>query len=148
MDIDGVTTGLDIYACYCRLADLREAGLDPKHFPETLEELVRWGRQLTKFTPDGDLVRIGFLPSLFHIYAPAFGAGFYDWTRNTVLLNTPANLRALTFLVDERRRLGFENVVRFESGLTAGVGNIQWPFISGGYSITVDGQWRFEQRPD
>jgi len=144
-DLYGVTTGLDIYACYCRLADLREAGLDTSNFPETLEELVRWGRQLTTFTSDGDLGRIGFLPSWFAIYAPAFGGGFYDWTKNTVILNTPANLRALTFLVDERRRLGFENVVRFESGLTVGLGNAQLPFISGAYSITVDGQWRVEQ---
>jgi len=144
-DLYGVTTGLDVYACYCRLADIREAGLDTAHFPETLEELVRWGRQLTKFTPEGDLARIGFLPSWFAIYAPVFGEGFYDWTQGTLTLNTPANLRALTFLVDERRRLGFDNVIRFESGLTVGVADAQFPFISGAYSITVDGQWRVEQ---
>lgn len=141
----GVTTGLDIYACYCRLADLRDAGLDPNQFPETLEELVHWGELLHKFTPEGHLARIGFLPSGFVTYAPAFGGGFYDWTRGTVLLNTPENLRAMTFLVDQRRKLGFENVIRFESGLTVGLGNVQWPFISGAYSITVDGQWRVEQ---
>jgi multiple sugar transport system substrate-binding protein len=141
----GVTTGLDIYACYCRLAVLREAGLDSNHFPETLDELVDWGRRLSKSSREGDLARIGFLPTGLAMYAPAFGGGFYDWTRGVVTLNTPQNLEALTFLVDERKKLGFENVVRFESGLTAGVGNAEWPFISGAYAITVDGQWRVEQ---
>jgi multiple sugar transport system substrate-binding protein len=141
----GLTTGLDVQACYCRLADLREAGLDPNHFPETLEELVRWGDRLRKTKPDGDLARIGFLPTLFSTYAPVFGDGFYDWKHGEVTLNTSDNLRALTFLVDERKKLGFENVIRFESGLSVGVGNAQWPFISGSYSIAVDGQWRVEQ---
>jgi multiple sugar transport system substrate-binding protein len=141
----GVATGLDLYACYCRLADLREAGLDPNQFPDTLDDLVRWGEELTKFTPDGDLARIGFLPSGLAMYAPAFAGGFYDWTQGVVTLNTPDNLRALTFLVDQRKKFGFGNVIRFESGLTVGVGNVQWPFISGAYSITVDGQWRVEQ---
>jgi multiple sugar transport system substrate-binding protein len=61
-----------------------------------------------------------------------------------LLLNTPENLRALTYLADRRKELGFDNVLRFESGLQQGFG-IDWPFISGQYSITVDGQWRVEQ---
>ena len=141
----GVTTGLDVYACFARVTDLREVGLDPDRVPETLEELVQWGQKLHKFTPEGSLTRIGFLPTDLKTYAPAFGGGFYDWTEGKVTLNTPANLRALAFLVDERKKLGFDNVIRFESGLTTGVANAQWPFIGGAYSITVDGQWRVEQ---
>jgi len=141
----GVSTGLDIYACYCRPTDLREAGLDPTRLPATLEELTQWGERLCRFAPDGSLNRIGFLPSMFAMYAPGFNGGLYDWNRGIVTLNTPENVRALTFLVDQRKKLGFENVIRFESGLTPGVANAQWPFISGAYSITVDGQWRVEQ---
>jgi len=141
----GITTGLDVYACYCRLADLRAAGLSIEQFPATLEELVDWGERLHKFGPDGGLVRMGFLPASLAMYAPIFGGGFYDWSRGVVTLDTPENLRALTFLVDQRKKLGVNNVIRFESGLTAGVGNAQWPFISGAYSIVVDGQWRVEQ---
>jgi multiple sugar transport system substrate-binding protein len=141
----GVTTGLDVHACFCRLADLREAGLDPGQFPQTLEELVQWGERLQKLTPEGRPIRIGFLPIMFAMYAPGFGGGFYDWTSGELTLDTPENLRALTFLVNERKKLGFENVVRFESGLSIGTAHAQWPFISGAYSITVDGQWRVEQ---
>lgn len=144
-DLYGITTGLDVYACYCRLKDLREAGLSADRFPETLDELVDWGRRLHKFLPDGSLARVGFLPSGFAWYAAVYGGGFYDWERGRVTLDTPENLRALTFLVDERKKLGIDNIIRFESGLTIGVGNVQWPFISGAYSIVMDGQWRVEQ---
>ncbi len=146
----GVTTGIDIAACFVRLDDLREAGLDPRNFPETMEELVAWGGKLNKFAPDGSLMRIGFLPTslggfALEQYAPVFGGGFYDWSRGEMTINTPENLRALSFLAEQRRSLGFDKVLRFESGLALGTSNVQWPFISDAYSITVDGQWRVEQ---
>jgi multiple sugar transport system substrate-binding protein len=141
----GVTTGLNARACYCRLDHLREAGLDPDDFPETLEELSVWAEKLHRYDDQGNLDRIGFLPNFYTAYAPMFGKGFYDWDSGEVLLKTPENLRALTYLVEERRKLGFENVVRFTSGLAVGLGNVEWPFISGAYAISVDGQWRVEQ---
>ncbi|MCX5759579.1 MAG: extracellular solute-binding protein, partial [Candidatus Hydrogenedentes bacterium] len=124
---------------------MHEAGLDPAQFPQTLEGLVAWGEKLHKFDAAGNLTRMGFMPTLFVTYAPAFGGGFYDWSNGRVLIDTPENLRALTYLVDQRKKLGFENVVRFESGLTVGVGNVDWPFIGGSYAIVADGQWRVEQ---
>jgi multiple sugar transport system substrate-binding protein len=141
----GLTVGLDVYACYGRVADLREAGLDPERPPQTLDELIRWGDQLNQFTPDRKLARVGFLPRGFYIYAPVFGGGFFDWNTHEVLVNTPANLRALTFLQESRAKLGIANVLRYESGHAIGDGGVTWPFISGFYSITVDGQWRVEQ---
>lgn len=141
----GVTTGLNIWACYVRLDHLREAGLDPKDFPDTLEGLVSWGEKLHRFNDKGELTREGFLPNWFAMNAPGFNGGFYDWDRGIVTLNTPENLRALSFLTEQRQKLGFEKVIRFQSGLATGVANVDWPFISGSYSISVDGQWRVEQ---
>lgn len=144
----GVTTGLNIFALYCRLDHLHEAGLSPQNFPTTLEGLVEWGEKLHKRTTSGDFARIGFLPSQysgFAMFAPGFGGGFYDWNNGAVTINTPENFNALSFLVSERKRLGFERVVRFQSGLAVGIGNADWPFISGSFSITIDGQWRVEQ---
>src|SRR5262249_38988028 len=48
------------------------------------------------------------------------------------------------FLVEERKKLGLENVLRFPSALTSPSG-VDWPFISGAYSIALDGEWRVEQ---
>jgi multiple sugar transport system substrate-binding protein len=75
-----------------------------------------------------------------------FGGGFYEERTGQVTLNTPPNLRALEYLARENRKLGYENVVRFTSGLAGdSSGGIDWPFISGAYSISLDGQWRVEQ---
>lgn len=141
----GVTTGLNTWACYCRLDYLRQAGLDPNHFPSTLEGLVKWGDKLNRFDQHGHLTRLGFLPNMFMMFAPGFGGGIYNWNTGKLTLDTPQNLRAMTFLVRQRQKLGFDNVVKFMSGLTGGAGDMTWPFITGAYAIVMDGQWRVQQ---
>jgi multiple sugar transport system substrate-binding protein len=142
----GLCTAVNIWACYYRPDHFREAGLDPDAFPETLEGLWAIGRTLERRAEDGRLVRMGFLPQWLNMYAPIFGGGFWDEAASRAVVDTPANLRALTFLAECRKALGFDEVVRFESSLNQGQGgNVDWPFISGRYSIVVDGQWRVEQ---
>ncbi|NIA14842.1 MAG: extracellular solute-binding protein [Nitrospiraceae bacterium] len=144
-----IPVGLDVYACYCRLDHLREAGLDPDEFPQTLEGLMDWGERLNRFDDSGRLTRLGFLPFIsqltFPMFAPAFGGGFFDWERGKLTIDTPENLRALRFLYEAREKLGLRNVIRFYSGLADGVGSAAWPFMSGQFSICVDGQWRVGQ---
>jgi len=145
-DLYGVTTGLNLWACYYRLDHLEAAGLDPNDFPKTLEELVDvWAPKLHRRDENGSLVRMGFMPKGWSLYVPGFGGGFWNWAKPSDLtIDTPENLRALRYLVEQRERLGFDNVLRFEAGLQSGFG-IDWPFISGQYSILLDGQWRVEQ---
>jgi multiple sugar transport system substrate-binding protein len=140
----GVTEGFDLAVIYYRLDHFREAGLDPDAFPQTLEALVTLGGKLHRFDKAGNLTRLGFLPQGLTAYVAAFGGGFYSEQTDTVLLNTPENLRALTFLVEERKKLGLDNVLRFTSALTSTSG-LDWPFISGAFSIALDGEWRVEQ---
>jgi multiple sugar transport system substrate-binding protein len=138
--------GPNLLACYYRTDHFRAVGLDPDRFPATLEALTAAAEKLHRFDRDGHLTRIGFLPEQFTQLAVLFGGGFYDERSGQVTLNTPQNLRALQFLAEQHRRLGYENVVRFTSGLAGdSSGGIDWPFISGAYSITLDGQWRVEQ---
>jgi multiple sugar transport system substrate-binding protein len=47
-------------------------------------------------------------------------------------------------MVDSRKRVGIDVATRFDSAQNSGAG-VEWPFISGSYSITIDGQWRIEQ---
>ena len=46
--------------------------------------------------------------------------------------------------MEARKRLGLDRVIRFQSGLSSDSG-ASWPFISGTYSVTLDGEWRVEQ---
>lgn len=140
----GLTMGFDLFVCYYRADHFREAGLDPDRFPTTLEELVAVGEKLNRFDKSHEITRLGFLPQTFSRYVASFGGGFYDEQTHQVMLDTPPNLRALEFLVDTRKRLGLQQVIRFQSGL-AGDSGASWPFISGTYSITLDGEWRVEQ---
>ena len=66
----GVPTNMNTYACYYNPKHLRDAGLDPSQFPKTLEDLLAWGRKLTKTDSDGHLTRIGFMPTGLERYAP------------------------------------------------------------------------------
>ncbi len=141
----GVTTGMNTWACYYIPQDFRDAGMDPDKFPKTLEELVEVGYKLNKFDEKGNLIHMGFLAKWWLLYVNGFGGGFYDWKNNRLNLDDPGNLRALEFLTEQRKKLGFHNVVRYESGLQTGVGGAEWPFMTGAYSIVADGQWRVQQ---
>jgi multiple sugar transport system substrate-binding protein len=141
----GVTIGLNVSGCFYLPKHFREASLDANHFPETLEELVADAEKLNRFDKNGNLVRLGFSPPGITSTAPLFGGGFYDWKTGEVTINTPENRRALQFLVDYRKKLGYENVVRFESGLDTGSFAGGWPFIGGAYSVAMEGAYRVEQ---
>ena len=139
----GLVMGFDLWVCYYRPDHFRQAGLNPDRFPETLEELVQTAERLHKFDKDGNITRMGFLPSGFQTFTPGFGGGFYDERTGELTLNTPENLRTLRFLAESRKRFGFEKVVRFEAGLSTDDA-ASWPFIHGNYSIMAEGEWRVE----
>lgn len=140
----GMTMGFDLFVVYYRPDYFREAGLDPDHFPATLEEMDALGAKLNKFDSQGTLTRTGFVPQTLQYFIPVFGGNLYDAKSGRLTLNTPENLRALKFIVDSRKRLGLDKVLRFQSGLPSDSG-ASWPFISGSYAMTIDGEWRVEQ---
>ncbi len=137
----GLTTGINVFACYYRPEHLEAVGAQA--FPDSLEGLMALADRLTRFDDAHRITRMGFMPAGFNMYAPIFGGGFFMDGR--LSLNTPRNLRALTFLSESRQKYGFENVLKFESSLNTGGFATEWPFISGQYSVAVDGQWRVEQ---
>lgn len=140
----GMVMGVDVYACYYRPSMFKAAGLDPNHFPTSLEELTADGFKLNKFDHTGNLTRIGFIPQTFTYFAPAFGGGFYDRKTGQVLLDSPQNLRALRYIIDTQKKVGIDKIVRFNAGLGSGE-NGSWGFIQGDYAVTLDGEWRVKQ---
>lgn len=143
----GMTIGADLMALYVNCKQLREAGFDPDKFPKTLEELEEMGIKLNRYDPksDGRLTRLGFLLSDVAYVSHNFGGGFYVKDDGTLELNTPQNLRALQAIVDYRKRIGFENVLRYQAGLNDIEGAASWAFMHGDVSIAYDGQWRVEE---
>ncbi|MGV3618318.1 MAG: ABC transporter substrate-binding protein [Fimbriimonas sp.] len=146
--IYGLAVGLNLTACYVRKDFLKEAGVDPETWvPKTIEELEEVGKRLDRFDKNGNLTRIGFNPPNFKSVVSAFRGGFWDWEQDGkggLMIDTPQNVEALTHIVDQRKRLGFDSVLRFQSGQGSDFGGA-WAFIQGAYGITIDGQWRVEQ---
>jgi multiple sugar transport system substrate-binding protein len=140
----GMVTAFDVYACYYRKDQFRQAGLDADRFPTTLDELTADGQKLDKFDARHDLTREGFVPETFTDYMGAFGGTLYDPRTGQVVVDTPENRRAMQYLFDVRRREGIDQVIRFDSSLNSGdAGN--WPFIGGKMSVALDGEWRVQQ---
>lgn len=140
----GLSTGMNIFALYYRPSHFKEAGLDPDHFPKTLEELDTIVPRLYQTDAGGYITRIGFMPRQLQHWAAVFGGRLYDDQAGQVTLTDPGNVAALTWMTGYGDRFGFDKVLSFEAG-QATTFAATWPFISGAYSIVIDGQWRVEQ---
>jgi len=140
----GMSIGMNMFGLYYLPDHMKEAGIAP-HAPQTLEELDEIGKKLDKFDANGNLTRLGWLPTNYMIFAAVFGGGFYDWNGEKLTMDTPENLRALQYISDSNKALGFGNVQRFNAGLDTQSSAGGWPFIGGAYSFIVDGAWRVEQ---
>ncbi len=140
----GLNLNYDVYACYYRPEQWREAGLDPDHFPTTLDALSEDGNKLTQIDPSGRIARLGFLPQTFTQYVPSFGGKFYDPATQQVVLDTPEQERALSYIVDQHKKTGFSRVIQFLAGLGSEQG-ATWPFITGQQAVVLDGEWRVLQ---
>ena len=134
--------GVDLYALYYRLDHLKEVGLDADHLPTTLEGVQALGEKLNRKDANGRLTRVGFMPQYWKQLVPSFGGSFGEGTRMT--FDTPENLQAVRFGVENVKRLGFDKVSRFLSTQAADSG-LNAPLIAGNYSIMLDGQWRVKQ---
>ncbi|MCX7017717.1 MAG: ABC transporter substrate-binding protein [bacterium] len=142
----GLCVGLNIFSLYYRPSHFIEAGLDPDKPPATISQLDAMAQKLTIIAKDASIRRIGFLPSVLQMWAPSFGGGFYDETSDSLTIMTQPNLRTLEWIRGYRQRYGVQNIIRYESSfLTGASGDLDWPFITGGYSIVLDGQWRVAQ---
>lgn len=141
----GVTIGADLMALYVNVQHLRDAGFDPDKFPKTLEELEEMGLKLNKYDENKVLKRLGFLLSDVGYVSHTFGGGFQIGADGKMQLNTPENLRALERIVNYRKKIGFDNVIRFQAGLNDIEGAASWAFMHGDLSVTYDGQWRVEE---
>lgn len=141
----GMTVGFDLWVIFYRVDHFREAGIDPDpaKFPKTLEGVVELGKQLDRFDSTGEPKRLGYLPQSLVNLVPSFGGWFFDEHAKEPNVYNPATLGALEFMVKERKRLGFDKVIKFVSGLPSSAGT-DMPFIGGAYSMMVDGEWRVE----
>jgi len=156
--IYGIPTGADDRVLYYNKkmfrenADkLRAAGCDPDRPPRTWSEVLKYGRALTEWNPDGTLKRIGFAPNFgnvwLYMYAFQTNAQFMSADGKKCTIDSPEAEEALQFMVDGYDNLkldpkgpgnGYEVSKSFESGF---LGKENDSFITGKIAMKIDGNW-------
>jgi ABC-type glycerol-3-phosphate transport system substrate-binding protein len=142
----------------------REAGLDPEHPPQTLEELDAMAEKLTKWEvtlPSGEkrietgylpnvpasqkrLLQAGFLPNeptwWTYGWGFVFGGKLLDGDKVTAL--SPDNLAAYEWVASYSKKLGVDAIQRFRSGFGS-FASAQNPFLSGRLAMEIQGVWMY-----
>lgn len=142
-----VTIGLNTFALYYNSKQLRAAGLDPQHLPESIPELLAWRDRLTRRDAGQTLTRVGLAPLSLGSIIPLFGSDFYDPIADRVNPHSEALSGAAKLVYQNNAYYGFDDVIRFLASVNVndGGGASGWPFISGQFAIVLDGVWRVGQ---
>lgn len=121
----------------------REAGLDPEHPPETIEQLDEYAGRLTRRDAQGDITQIGFMPAEPGWWPWAWG-GFFGgrlWNgKDTITTTAPENLRAFEWVRGYADRLGVKALQVFASGF-GNFSSPQNPFLSEIVAMELQGVW-------
>lgn len=137
----GVPTSLNVHMIYYNKAILREAGLDTERPPDTVESLEAYSYRLSQYDSEGRLTRIGFMPGSPFIWFWNFGGDIYDTASRRFVIDSPENLRALTWMRSFYDKYGIDRYRRF----TAMFGEYQSPnnpFYTGKIAMREEGQWQ------
>lgn len=135
-------TTRDSRALYYNRTRFKEAGLDPAHPPQTLEELVEYAKRMTHTGSDGNLTSLGmFLPADAAVLFAIFGGGIWDDHRQALTINRTENVEALKWLVDlADAQGGFRAVSAFAAGFGSDTSS-QNPLATGKVGMKIDGEY-------
>jgi multiple sugar transport system substrate-binding protein len=137
--------GTDNYALFWNKDLFEDAGLDPESPPQTMEELVEYADELTKFDGDGNMVQAGFIPdfswSHLDLYAAMFGGYWVSEDGTEIQMTSQPVIDALKWEQQFYTKYGPEEVLRLSSGL----GDYMSPdhgFYAGKVAMMVEGEWQ------
>jgi multiple sugar transport system substrate-binding protein len=90
------------------------SGLDPESFPNSLEQLTETADLLTRFSPEGHLEQLGFLPILStgqtSLFVQMYGAYWVNENGQQITANSPKVLEALRWEQQFYLKYNNENV--------------------------------------
>lgn len=132
---------LDAGALFWNPDLFRQAGLDPKRPPRTLEEMLDYARRLTRFDPSGEIRVLGMRPPELMELIIAFGGQFVDPRTGAITADHPTNIEAARYY---RALIDAMGGGRRVQAFTAGFGNEQGtnnPFFLGKIAMMINGQW-------
>jgi len=140
--------GLSYWAgCYALIYNTQhftEAGLDPTAGPTTIAELDAMAETLTQRQDNGNLDRMGFLPTdyQFWLWGTVFGGSFFDYETQQITANDPALVEALAWYQSYAEKYDPRKVAAFNEGLASERAQQQDPLIAGKFSMQIQGPWK------
>lgn len=127
-------------ALHCNTEILKQAGYSKP--PETIEEMDEMVNKISK-SKDGKMVLSGFLPGepgwWSWSWGPFFGGKLWDGV-SKVTINTPENLRAMTWIQSFSKRFGPGQILAYKSGF----GTFASPenaFLADKVAMEIQGVW-------
>lgn len=136
----GLPTTLNIYAFMWNKNLYRDAGFDPDKPPATTQDLDRYAERLTESDSKDRLKRLGFLPSVSHIYFYVFGGSLVDSVTGAITANNPKNVEALDWIATYYKKYDIEKIRRFQAGWGDSMSPLN-PFFRGQLAMQEAGQW-------
>lgn len=117
-----------------------EAGLDPDAPPATLDELDAASEALEVVDEDGNIERVGLLPSTLNWWGRVFGGQFYDEGSGKITANDETIVAALDWMGSYYQRLGPDKAAAFTSGFGDYM-STQNPIFAGKEAMKQVGEW-------
>jgi multiple sugar transport system substrate-binding protein len=147
----GMPMDTDARALFYNKDMLKQAGIDPSildasHGPIMLDQLEQIASKLTKTDARGNYTQLGLVPWADEGYALTwaldYGANFFNNSTCQFTATEPAMIKALTFLQDWAKKLGYQKVNTFEATYQPpNAPPSESPFFTGHVAMEINGTW-------
>ena len=136
----GLPTTLNVYAFMWNKALYKSIGVDPDVPPKDIAQLDNYAEKLTKTDSRGNIRRLGFMPTITHIYFYVFGGSLWDPQTGRITANDPKNVQALEWISSYYTKYNMQKIRTFQAtwGDMASPYN---PFYRGQLAMQEAGQW-------
>jgi len=133
-------TTLNVYAFMWNKSLYASIGVDPDSPPKDIAQLDEYAGKLTKIDSRGNIRRLGFLPTITHIYFYVFGGRLWDPKTGQITANDPRNVQALEWVASYYSKFNTQKIRTFQAtwGDMASPYN---PFYRGQLAMQEAGQW-------
>ena len=129
---------------------MREAGLDPDSPPTTIADLDEQGAALNEIGDDGEILRLGFAPTVpakqTWDWGAAFGSQYWDEGEGNIAVDEEAMVALLEWYQAYANSLGAENLQAYAStygGNAFGRNTPQGIYYTGLITMWVRGSWAY-----
>jgi ABC-type glycerol-3-phosphate transport system substrate-binding protein len=131
-------------ALHYNKTEFKDAGLDPNHPPETLNEMDAMADKLSKKDSSGTWTQLGFIPAdpgwWNYSWGYYFGGSLWDGT-SKITCNSPENIRAFDWIASYSKKYEPTAVASFKSSFLFDSGTNG--FISGKEAMQLQGVWMY-----